>query len=61
MSDRDRRDPEGTVRGSGYFDKSVDSFPVPPPPTVEAPRTDSQGDSSGSGQEATSYLDDFLD
>lgn len=61
MSDRHGREPEENIRGSGYFDKSVDSFPVSPPPTVEVPRTDSQGDTSGSGQDATSYLDDFLD
>ncbi|RPA65851.1 hypothetical protein EF294_03685 [Gordonia oryzae] len=55
------RDPEGSLRGSGYFDKSVDSIEVPSPPVVDPPpRLEAQND-GGSGSDATSYLNDFPD
>lgn len=59
MRGREGGDPQGTIRGSGTFGKSVDSFPVPPPPVTEQSRHEDQSDTAG--QSATSYLDDFTD
>lgn len=59
MSRKENGHPEGAIRGSGTFGKSVDSFPVPPPPVTEQSSRDDRSDTEG--QSATSHLDDFVD
>jgi hypothetical protein len=62
MSNHQDRNPDESIRGSGYFDKSTDSMPSPPPQVVEQqPQTDDSGGTSASGQAAAALLDDFPD
>lgn len=61
MSRPHDRDPEGSVRGSGYFDKSVESLDVPAPEVYDPPAADHQSEGSGPTvtDAATAYLDEF--